>query len=141
MESQVLDESSLLVDMKKDITKGPPRRLASIDFVKGLAIVFIILAHTSGGWFTKDWLFIHGIVYMFLDILGPSLFIFLSALSVVFSLKRKKGRLPDKVIRNNIFARGSMLILIGVVINAFLISKYTYFPLTLWGWNIIFFGG
>ena len=55
-----------------------PQRIVSIDAVKGFAIIFIILAHTSGAWLDKDWLYINGMVYAVLDILGPSLFIFLS---------------------------------------------------------------
>jgi len=31
-----------------------PRRIQSIDFVKGLAIVFIILAHTSMSWLDSE---------------------------------------------------------------------------------------
>ena len=64
---------------KEDEVSSPaPRRIASIDFVKGIAIIFIILCHTSAAWFDETWVFLHGIVYSFLDILGPSLFIFLS---------------------------------------------------------------
>lgn len=126
----------------KDITQAPaPRRIASIDFVKGIAIIFIIICHTSAGWLDENWVFLHGIVYSFLDILGPSLFIFLSALSVIFSIKRKQGRLPDKVIRNQIFSRGFMVIFIGMLINLILVSDQIMFPLSLWGWNIIMFIG
>jgi uncharacterized membrane protein len=126
----------------KDITQASsPRRIASIDFVKGIAIIFIILCHVSAAWFDSNWIFLHGIVYSFLDILGPSLFIFLSALSVIFSIKSKQGKLPDKVIRNQIFSRGLMIILIGIFINIMLLSSELLFPFNLWGWNIIMFIG
>ena len=141
MEVETLDETLNSTNNEEKSIKETPRRLASIDFIKGVAIIMIILAHSSGAWFSSEWVFIHGIVYIFLDILGPSLFIFLSALSVVFSIERKKGRLPEKVIRNNIFARGSMLILVGALINLVLLADQTFFPFTLWGWNIIFFLG
>jgi len=121
-----------------------PQRINSIDFVKGFAIIFIILAHSSGAWFDKDWVFIHGAVYAVLDILGPSLFIFLSALSVIFSIKRKQGKLPDNVIRNRIFSRGVTIMLIGLLYNVIAVEAtvegYT-FPATLWGWNILMFIG
>jgi len=141
MEETTLDDAIISINTEEKITQKTPRRLSSIDFIKGIAIIMIILAHSSEAWFSPEWLFLHGIVYIFLDILGPSLFIFLSALSVVFSIKRKKGRLPDKVIRNNIFARGIMLIIVGALINLFLLADQTIFPFTLWGWNIIFFLG
>ena len=126
----------------KDITQASgPRRIASIDFIKGIAIIFIILCHVSASWFDSDWVFLHGIVYSFLDIVGPSLFIFLSALAVIFSIKSKQGRLPSKVIRNQIFSRGFMVIFIGVIINLILRTGKQPFPLSLWGWNIIMFIG
>jgi hypothetical protein len=120
------------------------RRIGSIDFVKGVAIVFIIMAHTGGAWLDSSWIFLYGILFTFLDILGPSLFVFLSALSVVFSIRRKKGTLPEKVIRNRIFSRGIMIIVIAVIFNIvsieFTIPGYS-FPATLWGWNILMFIG
>lgn len=121
-----------------------PRRINSIDVVKGFAIIFIMLAHTGGAWFNSEWIFIYGVAFSFLDILGPSLFVFLSALSVVFSIKRKKGRVPDKVLRNGILTRGLTIIIIGVIFNITsfqLIIEGYGFPLNLWGWNILFFIG
>ena len=68
-----------------------PKRIESIDFVKGFAIVFIIICHAASIWLDSEWIYIYGMTYTALDILGPSLFIFLSALSVVFSIKKKSG--------------------------------------------------
>ncbi|NVM17359.1 MAG: DUF1624 domain-containing protein [Candidatus Lokiarchaeota archaeon] len=120
------------------------RRIRSIDFVKGVAIIFIILAHTAGAWLVPSWKFLYGIVFAFLDILGPSLFVFLSALSVVFSIRRRKKSTREKVIRNRIFSRGLMIIVIAVIFNLvsieFTIPGYS-FPATLWGWNILMFIG
>ncbi|MFX0187700.1 MAG: heparan-alpha-glucosaminide N-acetyltransferase domain-containing protein [Candidatus Hodarchaeota archaeon] len=121
-----------------------PQRIRSIDFVKGFAIIFIIIAHTSSVWFDDDWIYIHGMAYAALDILGPSLFIFLSALSVIFSIRRKKGKLPDKVIRNRIFSRGFTIIVMGMIFNLIGLSVVRPdipFPLNLWGWNILMFIG
>jgi len=130
------------VEELKDIST--PRRIGSIDFVKGLAIILIIGAHAAAAWLVPSWQFFHGIGFTFLDIVGPSLFVFLSALSVVFSIKRKKGILPEKVIRNRIFSRGIMIIIIAVIFNVisieFTIEGYI-FPATLWGWNILMFIG
>ncbi|MGV9171398.1 MAG: acyltransferase family protein [Promethearchaeia archaeon] len=119
-----------------------PDRIESIDFVKGFAIVFIMLAHCSSVWLDNDWFYIYGLVYAGLDILGPSLFVFLSALSVIFSIKRKKGRLPEKVIRNRIFSRGLSIIAIGILYNLVALSPQGIpFPYNLWGWNILMFIG
>ncbi|MFX1276085.1 MAG: heparan-alpha-glucosaminide N-acetyltransferase domain-containing protein [Promethearchaeota archaeon] len=119
------------------------KRIDSIDFVKGFAIVFIILAHVSVSWFSSEWSFLFGIVFLFLDILGPSLFIFLSALSVIFSIRRKRGRMPEKLIRNRILLRGVMFGLIGLLGNIpYALNSVEYpFPLGLWGWDFIMFIG
>ena len=73
-----------------------PKHIKSIDFVKGFAIIMIMMAHTAAAWLDKDWLFVYAMLFAVMDILGPSLFIFLSALSVIFSIKKKKERFLKK---------------------------------------------
>ncbi|MHA1274893.1 MAG: heparan-alpha-glucosaminide N-acetyltransferase domain-containing protein [Promethearchaeota archaeon] len=130
----------------KDLEFKKPKRIDSIDLVKGFAMVFILIAHTSGVWFDDDWIFMHGQVYAVLDVLGPSLFIFLSALSVVFSVKSKQGKIPEYAIRNKIFMRGLVIIGIGLLYNLF-IPGFTQgenplpFPLVIWSWSILVFIG
>lgn len=120
-----------------------PQRINSIDFVKGFAIMMIILAHTAGAWLDNEWMFLFGTIYAALDILGPSLFIFLSALSVVFSISKKKGKIHPKIIRNQIFSRGGSILAIGLIINLVgtLLGLRKIFPYGLWGWNILVFIG
>ncbi|MDX1799109.1 MAG: heparan-alpha-glucosaminide N-acetyltransferase domain-containing protein [Candidatus Lokiarchaeia archaeon] len=128
----------------KELKKNTSRRIASIDFVKGFALVWIILAHAAVSWLDSDWVYIYGLVFAFMDVLGPSLFVFLSALSVVFSLKRKKELVSNKAVRNGIFIRGGVIILIGVLFNpmSLLTARVSMpFPLNLWGWNILMFIG
>ena len=130
------------VEELRDLSSS--RRIESIDFVKGLAIILIIGAHAAGAWLVPYWQFFHGIGFTFLDIVGPSLFVFLSALSVVFSIRSKKGQIKEKIIRNRIFSRAIMIIVIAVIFNLisieFTVEGYT-FPATLWGWNILMFIG
>jgi hypothetical protein len=79
-----------------------------------------------------------------MDVLGPSLFVFLSALSVVFSVKRKKGKMSEKAIRNGILTRGGVIIFIGVLLNPISLlteRQIVPFPANLWGWNILMFIG
>ncbi|MCK4381297.1 MAG: DUF1624 domain-containing protein, partial [Candidatus Lokiarchaeota archaeon] len=104
-------------DLSNDIKINRSKRIASIDFVKGFAIVWIILAHVALSWLDRDWRYIYGLVFALLDVLGPSLFVFLSALSVIFSVRRKKGVLPEKVIRNGILNRGIVIMVLGVLMN------------------------
>jgi len=121
-----------------------PKRIGSIDFVKGFAIIFIILAHSAAIWLDGESRYLYGLLFTLLDFLGPSLFVFLSSLSVIFSIKNKQNKLPAKVIRMRIFSRGIMIILIATFYNvaSLAIAHYTIpFPLNLWGWNILMFIG
>ena len=119
-----------------------PRRITSIDFLKGFAIIFVILAHTSQGWLDSESRYLYGLLFALLDILGPSLFVFLSALSVIFSIKRKEGILPNKIIRNRIFTRGIVMIIIGMITNLVGIDPVTgEVVVIIFGWNIITFIG
>jgi len=121
-----------------------PKRIGSIDFVKGFAIVFIILAHSSAVWLNEETLYLYGLLFALLDFLGPSLFVFLSSLSVIFSIKNKQNVLPSKVIRMRIFSRGIIIILIATIYNITALAAEDYkipFPLNLWGWNILMFIG
>jgi uncharacterized membrane protein len=135
-----IEEELFNNDIKNDTSK----RIASIDFVKGFAIVWIILAHIALFWLDNDWRYVYGLLFAFLDVFGPSLFVFLSALSVVFSYRRKEGKMSEKAIRNGILTRGIVIIIIGVLFNP--LSQLTSsvgvpFPANLWGWNILMFIG
>ncbi|MFX1498590.1 MAG: heparan-alpha-glucosaminide N-acetyltransferase domain-containing protein [Promethearchaeota archaeon] len=127
------------VDDLKEVAS--PKRIRSIDFVKGLAIVFVILAHTADSWLNPQWRFLYGLMYALLDILGPSLFIFLSALSVIFSVRRKEGILPNKVIRNGIVTRGIVIMVIGLLYNIPSALRLPGGILNIWNWNILVFIG
>ncbi|NVM17360.1 MAG: DUF1624 domain-containing protein [Candidatus Lokiarchaeota archaeon] len=121
-----------------------PKRIGSIDFVKGFAIVFIILAHSAAIWLNSENRYLYGLLFTLLDFLGPSLFVFLSSLSVIFSIKNKQNILPAKVIRMRIFSRGIIIILIATIYNVASLAIENYdipFPLNLWGWNILMFIG
>ncbi len=134
---------------QKEIESIKPDRIKSLDFAKGFAICLIILAHTAGVW-KKSYLDpIYVPVYRILDVFGPPLFIFLSGVSVAFTIKRKSGKIPEKAIKNTIFIRGFSIIALGIVYNLISIGTldvledniYVPFPLNLWGWNILMFIG
>ncbi|GAH48520.1 unnamed protein product, partial [marine sediment metagenome] len=40
-----------------------PKRIGSIDFVKGFAIVFIILAHSGSAWLNSENQYVYGILF------------------------------------------------------------------------------
>jgi len=118
-------------------------RIHSIDFLKGISICIIILINTAEMWIDNDSRYYYALIYLYLDVIGTSLFIFLFSISVIFLWKKKMGVTPSKDIRNDILTRGFILIALGVIYN--MISTYIMtnmeFPLNLWGWNILIFIG
>ena len=118
-------------------------RIYSIDFLKGISICIIILINTAKMWIDNDSRYYYALIYLYLDVIGTSLFIFLFSISVIFLWKKKMGVTPSKDIRNDILTRGFILIALGVIYN--IISTYIMtnmeFPLNLWGWNILIFIG
>ena len=118
-------------------------RIHSIDFLKGVAICIIILINTAEIWIDNESRYIYALIYLYLDVIGTSLFIFLYSLSVIFLWKKKMGSHPSKEIRNDILSRGFILILLGLVYNIISTSIMSNlsFPLNIWGWNILIFIG
>ena len=91
-------------------------------------------------YFGDELKYIYGFIITILDVIGPSLYIFLASFSVSFTLKKKMGRVPEKSNRNKILKQGSFLILLGSFYNL-LLNTSCGFPQNLWGWNILFFLG
>ncbi|MFW9899434.1 MAG: hypothetical protein ACFFDO_09280 [Candidatus Thorarchaeota archaeon] len=128
---------------KRELNNVYTKRIHSIDFLKGVAICIIILINTAEIWINKESRFVYAIIYLYLDVIGTSLFIFLFSLSVIFLWKKKMGINPSKEIRNDILTRGFILIILGVVYNIIStsITLNMPLPLNLWGWNILMFIG
>jgi len=49
------------IPMDELLDYASPKRIRSIDFVKGLAIIMIMMAHISEAWLDNDWLYKQGI--------------------------------------------------------------------------------
>jgi len=118
-------------------------RIYSIDFLKGVAICIIILINTAEIWIDSKSRYVYALIYLYLDVIGTSLFIFLFSLSVIFLWKKKMGITPNKAIRNDILTRGFILIILGFVYNMISTSIMSNlsFPLNIWGWNVLVFIG
>ena len=118
---------------ENDLIQIHHRRIDSLDITRGLAMIFIILLHCCLAWLDHNVVFIAAAGQIFLEFLGPAMFIILSTISVVFTVKRKQGKIPARVMRNLIFMRGFFIIIIGFF--------YNLFSLNIWGWNILMFIG
>ncbi|GAB4325328.1 MAG: hypothetical protein Kow0069_31330 [Promethearchaeota archaeon] len=128
-----------LVDIEKVEGQMSDPRIHSIDVLKGISIILVITAHSAYFWVSPQWYWLFGLLYMVLDVFGPSMFVFLSSLGVVFSVKSKEGLYPGDTIKSRIRRRSLTLIAIGIVHN-FVLRAGTTLPwyLAWYGWSIIF---
>ncbi|MFX1446975.1 MAG: hypothetical protein ACFFCG_02425 [Promethearchaeota archaeon] len=119
-----------------------PIKLKSIEIVKGLSIFIIIFSNSINYWliFDDELKDIFGFILSILEVLGPSLYIFVMSFSISFTLNRKMGTYPEKKNRNKIIKRAFFLVLLGSFYNIIL-NPNLKFPTNLWGWNILVFIG
>ncbi|MCP4760316.1 MAG: hypothetical protein GY870_00950 [archaeon] len=139
LEKEQIDERNPEINNGNTETNSEEKvRIDSIDVLKGLAICFVILAHMCMvnlmGW-TK---FVLWIIYLVLDVFGPSLFVVLSVLSTSFSVSLKRGKVDEKEIRDTVIGRAIPLWIIGVIQN-YGMGKANLGILKFWGWGIFFF--
>jgi uncharacterized membrane protein len=113
-------------------------RVISIDVLKGVSIFLVILAHTAELNFVPSQLWVWGLLYTLLDVFGPSMFIFLSCLGVVFSVKKRQGTGDEKKARNAVFLRAAIIFLMSCVVNLVLGWQWMG-PLSFWTWFILQF--
>jgi len=118
------------------------KSINSIEFTKGFAILCILLANTINYWLFFDYessIFL-SLLIVLLEIFGSSLYIFLFSFSVIFTLKKKMGCIPEKTNRNKVLKQAFFLIFLGLLYGIIFnyIDKST---LIFWGWNILIFIG
>ncbi len=116
---------------------GTKERVISIDVLKGVSILLVVLAHMALFNFVPEEKWIYYVVYTFLDVFGPSMFVFLSCLGVVFSIKKKRGGSNDKRSRNAVFQRAAVMFLIGCIPN--IVTNIQFGVLSFWYWFILQF--
>ncbi|MFX1434352.1 MAG: hypothetical protein ACFFB1_11305 [Promethearchaeota archaeon] len=118
------------------------KSINSIELTKGIAILCVLLANTINYWLIIDYqsrIFL-SLLIILLEIFGSSLYIFLFSFSVIFTLKKKMGCIPERTNRNKVLKQAFFLIFLGLIYSVIFnyIDKST---LIFWGWNILIFIG
>ena len=90
--------------------------------------------------FDSESIYILTLMLAFLNILGPTLYLFIVSFSISFTLNKKMGRIPERSNRNTVLIQGFFMILLGIVFNL-ITNSSSHFPQNLWGWNILVFLG
>jgi hypothetical protein len=117
-------------------------RLKSIENIKGFSILIILISNSINYWliFGDELKEIYGVVISIMEVIGPSLYIFVVSFSISFTLDKKMGTYPEKANRNKILKQALFLILLGSFYSIIL-NPSLEFPINLWGWNILVFLG
>jgi len=118
------------------------KNINSIELIKGIAILCILLANTINYWLFYDYesRFFLSLLIVLLEIFGSSLYIFLFSFSVIFTLKKKMGIIPEKANRNKVLKQGFFFISLGLLYSL-IFSYIDNSILIFWGWNILSFIG
>ena len=117
-------------------------KLKSIEIVKGFSVLIILVSNSMNYWllFEDELKDVFGFIISLLEIIGPSLYIFVVSFSISFTLNKKMGTYPEKSNRNRILKQALFLIFLGIIYNI-LINPNSTLPRNLWGWNILVFLG
>ena len=94
-------------------------KLKSIELIKGLSILIILISNAINYWLAFDIESIYILTFLlaFLNIFGPTLYIFTVSFSISFTLNKKMGRIPEKTNRNIVLTQGFFLISLGILFN------------------------
>ena len=117
-------------------------KVKSIDITKGISVFFIIFLNSVNYWLivNEDLKYIIAYIAILSEIFGSMLFIFTYSFETIFTLQKMIGSPPEKTYRNQIFKRGFLFILLGLIYNL-IVNLFNNFTLRIWGWNIILFIG
>ncbi len=117
-------------------------KIKSIDITKGISVLFIIFLNSVNYWLilNEELKYIIAYIAILSEIFGSMLFIFTYSFETIFILQKMIGSPPERTYRNQIFKRGFLFILLGLLYNL-IVSLFNEFTLRIWGWNIILFIG
>ena len=82
-------------------------KLKSIEIVKGFSVLIILISNSINYWlaFGDELKDIYGFIITILEVIGPSLYIFVGSFSISFTLNKKMGTYPEKPNRNKMGLR------------------------------------
>ena len=126
-------ENSIDLDKNIIVESKVQRRIAALDVSRGVAMILIIALHFGLTWMDESSVCLAAVAQLIFEFMGPSMFLILSSISVVFTVKRKQETSSERAIRMSIFMRGITVIFLGMLMNLA--------TLNIWGWSILMFIG
>ncbi len=121
------NENAIKIDKNINVETKVQKRIAALDVSRGVAMIFIIALHFGLCWLDENSVFLAAATQVVFEFMGPSMFVILSVISVVFTVKRKQEISSEKKIRMGIFIRGATVGGVGVLMNMMTGN--------FWGWK------
>ena len=114
------------------------KRLKSIDTFRGICMAWMIIGHILDWWLQPAF---YGVYLFFLnafDFIGAASFIFVSGLSIAYTMKRKRGMesFNEKKTRNEYLLKAGYVFILAIIYNlaiAIAINDYTM----IWTWFVL----
>ena len=114
----------------------PTRRITTIDTMKGMSIIMIFYCHFAFIWRTDDWMAFTRLQWLFLDFVGPAMFVVMSMLGNMLSAaKEMETSKKDTLYTQKSLLKISYLFIIGEFINLLTIGETGI--LHVLEWNVV----
>lgn len=134
------EEDGYVQPKDKPIDIKNKERIVSMDLIKGFSISLIIIAHIATYGLKPEFIGLSAQIYLFLQIFGGNLFIFMTSVGTGYSAFKKKKYFDDKYIRLNIVRKAFYFYLLNVILCIFYrsaaLGRLVIDPFTLWSWAI-----
>ncbi len=124
---------------QQGIVKPVVERLGAIDYLKGFAMLWIMFVHLGDYWGDSTWRSLWRIIYMAADWLGPTIFVSLTVVSTMISIKKRVYSRKTEGMMADAFKKFSFLFIIGEAMNIFIdnMNSHHLGPWHVLGMNMI----
>ena len=114
------------------------KRVMTIDLLRGIAIFLMLMAHVDTYWLEPESLWVIGIKFSILQIMGSSNFTFVAGIGFAFSFQNnlKKSKSRALTIKKSL-SHTIVLIIVSFVFNGLQVLISGFGLSGLWAWNIL----
>lgn len=113
-------------------------RLKALDFMKGLGLVIVLLAHWSMWWTDHTWTSASAFALLFTRFLGIPNFTLMSIIGLMLSLKGKEETCGAREQFTRVLKRAAIFLFIGSINNIIYAWDALQVPVVPIGWKILF---
>ncbi len=109
-------------------------RIVTLDYLKGIAVFWFTIGHTIMFWHEDTWISAGAFLALCLDWTGPGLFIAVSVLGTMISIRKRQFSGNTKGMFINGFIKSSFMLIVGEIMN--IVLGYAYGDRKLGPWHV-----